>query len=360
MLPNPMFFRLMKCMLRPKGLFRTALVLAGAWILSAAPGQTAGLDEFDSLYERDTWFVRVGARPLFGVKGSVERAYPTSQNQYDDGFVQPDINGSDSQQTWYWGYKRNSQINGDRLWLSRQRGEPMAGFFNDESDDPSIGLEAMGGIEMFRFEISDRMARVGFELGYGYNLFSVENQSTASSMTTLSSDGYNLGDTDPPSAPYQGTKKGPGPLIDLYPSISASITTPGQTYFDGELEANLHTVKLGFWFQYMLSQRASINASLGYATIYADTRLIYDESFYFDDPRLLDRPPVNNTIGDRTWKPGAYLQLRFHYHFTRHLGAFLGGELQYNTSFEFTEAERTVSLDLGPLYAALLGLEVRF
>lgn len=326
--------------------------------LTAASGQLA--EEDFLLFDQSRWFVRASARALFNVKATVSRpAEVTQSGSYDDGFVLPDISHTGSGKTWNWGYQRNEQVVGDQLRFQRLRGAPMAGLLDDESAT-SPGGELLGGTEILRFSVGRREAHLGLEAGYGYNRFSVQERSSASSLATLTVAGYNLGGIIPPVAPYAGTFNGPGPLIDLEPAVAGSLESASVATFDGDLNSDLHAFKLGVWLDYPVTHRLTASLSLGYSALYADTQLRYTESTAFASDAIPDVAPTQKTVGGRDWNPGFYTQLRLRYDFSRHVGAFLGGDFQFNDRFRFSGEGREVTLDFQTMLAVSLGLSYRF
>lgn len=334
-------------------------VLATGLAAGAAGAATPPLELND--HEGQGWFVRAGARTLFNVKASVARV-PTqvTPGVYDNGFVLPDLGGTASGQTWNWGYQRAAQRVGNEIRMQRLTDVPMAGLFETRTADPSVGGELMTGLEFARFFVAKREARFGFEIGYGYNSLSFPDTSSVNGQSTLTFAGFNLGGATPPPAPYSGTFQGPGPRLGLEPSSLGTVQSPARAVYDGKLEAELHNFKAGFWFQYPLVKRLSANLSFGYCSLYADARLRFTESISYDHPGFLDMPATPHTVGGRAWKSGAYAQLRMQYHFSPRLGAFLGGDYQYNKELRFAGEGREITLDLESLLAATAGVVFEF
>jgi hypothetical protein len=308
------------------------------------------------------WFVRAGGRALFGVKASVNRT-PVSAaapGVYDNGFVLPDVRGTANGRTWNWGYQEASQVVGDQVRFQRLTDLPMAGLFRDRSDDPLFGGEIMTGAELARFFIGHRESRIGFEIGYAYNAFTLDEHSTVSGNSTLAVAAHSLGSTFAPPAPYAGSSTGPGPEISLSPSISGSLNSASLATFNGDLETTLHTFKLGVWFEYPIVRRVTANLSVGYASMYADSRLRFTEDITFANPGL---PPVQSgpkTVSGRAWKMGGYAQARLRYDFTRWLGVYVAGDFEAHNTLRYGGEGREVTLGLGSLFAGSAGVMVSF
>jgi hypothetical protein len=337
-------------------------VAAACGLIAFAAAAARGAEpEFLIFDDGGYYFIRAGGRALFNVKASVTRERrPIQAGVYDDGYVLPSAAGPASPQTWNWGYDRASQVTGGEVWLNRLENDPMAGLFSDETADASVGPEIVGGMELWRFETGQQYTRLGIELGYAFHNISVDNRSRATATSMWRSAAHSLGGTVAPAPPYRGTFGGPGPLLDLQPSATATLFSPSAATFDGELESSLHMIKLGLWLQYPISPRASLNASMGYASIYADTQLKYRDSLTFADPRIPDQSARDRTLGGREWRPGGYAQARFEYRFTSQVGAYLGGEFAHHKDLTYSEEERRVTLDFGALFSVSAGLGVRF
>ena len=339
-----------------------AVVIAASVLGSGLSTVQAAEPDDLFLHEPETlWFVRAGGRALFNVRASISQT-PTyvTPGVYEDGFVLPDINGSGSPQTWNWGYQNASQVTGNLLWQSRTDGSPMAGQWNNESN-PSFGPEIITGAELIQFEVREKVVRVGFEVGYAFNPFSVDESSTATGTATRTFDAFaTTGGIALPTPPYSGTEAGPGPLINLSPSVSSVISSPSQATFDGELESHIHTMKLGFWIAYPLTERLNLSGSLGYSSIFADTELNYTESVAYTDPRIPDVAPHPQSLGSHDWRSGMYMETRLEYSFSDRLAGYMGGEFQFNEDQDFSGHGREVTLDFGAQFSISAGLGFRF
>lgn len=308
------------------------------------------------------WFIRGGAKVLFNIKASVTKLPKKIRSgYYDNGYVLPDAGGVVSDKTWNWGFDSDDQINGNLLEMDLLTDLPKFGSFEDETDDPSVGAEVMFGSSLYEFEIRESVARVGWELGYAFNEVSIEQSSRATSMATLTTTSFDATGITFPSAPYRGNADGPGPLITRDPAFPAStLTSPATGSSSGELQAYLHVLKLGIWFDYEWNKRLLTSCSFGYASIFTDAQWKYTESVYFDDPGIDDITPGERTVGHQDWKPGVYWQCRAHYRFNSLLEAYLGGEFHTSEDMDFKEGGYRVVLDYGALFGVTGGLSFRF
>jgi hypothetical protein len=327
-------------------------------------------------------FLRLGARVQFNVKAKVGPGAQTPQQPgfYDNGFVQPDVGGTASGLTWNWGYDDAAQVSGDFIDYDRYSNLPQPGTFKSGSDDTMFGGELLGGVEFGRFSVGVREFRWGAELGYAFTPFSVRHAATASGTVNYLSARHALGrfvsstpappaptpastltevnrnaPITPPAAPYQGTFNGPGPLIDLNPASVTEITSAATSTFDGQLDADLHTMKIGLWLETDLSPKVSAAFSLGYSSVLADTRFRFTETTTIANGGVPALAPVNASLRTDEWQSGAYAQLRATWQFSRHLGAFASGDYAYHESLRFSGAGRDVSLEFKHTYGASAG-----
>jgi hypothetical protein len=324
---------------------------AEAWLPLELGGQGGG------------WLIRGGPRVLFNVKASMNPvAQPVTPGIYDDGFVLPDINGSTDGRTWYWGYEQDAQLTGQLLRLSRLSDVPAAGFYSDETGGGlSPGGEVVAGMKLAELSSGKHPLQFGLECGYGFNRFSFSHSGTASGTARLDAAAFDLGGSTAPLAPYSGTFQGPGPLINVSPSISGTLFSPAEATYSGDWESSLHNFKFGFWFTYPINRRFSTALSFGYSSVYADTQIAYQESISFQNPGFGDIPNSSRTTGGyRDWNPGVYAQLRLAYEFSPHVGIYAGGDFQTNDKFSFEEAGRAYELDLSAVFGVTLGLTYRF
>jgi hypothetical protein len=319
--------------------------------------------ELDAPVYEPIWFVRVSPRVLFNVRASISPTPTTfTPGVYDDGFVLPDIAGAGAASTWNWGYDSADQVSsGTHLILNRLTGAPELGFDGDGTADPSFGGELVVGAELARVTLGNREARLGIELGYAYHSVSISDRQTGATMATLTQDGYALNGIVPPLAPYAGTFNGPGPLISLGsdPGASQVINSAAQGSYDGELNSELHHFKAGVWLEYPFTDRFYGALSLGYSSLYADSRLEFTEQLDFTDPGIPDQLN-SHTVSGRDWNPGFYTQIRFGYDFNKHFGVFAGAEFQYNSTHDFHGEGREVSLEFQALLSGTAGLVFRF
>jgi hypothetical protein len=174
---------------------------------------------------------------------------------YKDGFVSPDIGGSDS--TWNWGYANAGQLNGNTLTFhgTQITGSTMINSFNtDWSDTPN-------GAGVFLKLQSQELLRVhgislSASLGYSWSRADSSNDAVAfraeqQTLTNTVTDRFDVTGVAVPPAPYSGSFVGPGPTIGLNPSkrsIDASNAHIDEVFtstLHSSLRTDLHTFSFG-------------------------------------------------------------------------------------------------------------------
>ncbi|HAV62698.1 MAG TPA: hypothetical protein DCY13_10065 [Verrucomicrobiales bacterium] len=333
-------------------------LLAGALSSADAQLKLPPLEFEES--EKAGYFFRFAGKALFNVRASVDQVAPTPQTpgNYDNGFVLPDIGGTASGLTWNWGFLSDDQIASDMLNFERYSNLPHGGAISGEKDDPLIGGELLFGVEFGRFDVGTREWAWGAEIGYGFNPFKISNRSMAAGTVDYLAASHALNGILPPVGPYSGTFEGPGPVIDLNPTSTTAISSAATSTFDGTLESSLHNFKFGFWVEAPVTQKFSVALSLGYSSILADSELSFRETFTFANPAIPQLADVDTSVTADGWRNGFYGQLRVNYEINQYLGAFVGGEFQYNNRFKFGGAGRNVTLDFTGIYSAVAGVSI--
>ena len=60
------------------------------------------------------------------------------------------------------------------------------------------------------------------------------------------------------------------------------------------------------------------------------------------------------------WSPGAYAQIRADYRLTRHVGVYVGGDIQHSTGATVGAPGREARIDFGDTYGAVAGVSYTF
>lgn len=327
--------------------------------LAASPVCAADDDDIDNIGV----FFRFGGTIRAGVKAEIRDSLPAvthGAGEFDDGFVKPDISGSDTS-TWNWGFNSQTQLSEGRMALHKTDGAPRVGDLGSLSDSTLFGGELIGGFEMVRARIGKRDVRFGFEIGYGYSPFSAKASATATSTTTYTTANYGIEGIVPPATPsYAGSFDKNGPVIDLNPISSNSIEAVGTATLTTALDADLHTLKVGPWFEVPITKHLLVGGSFGLASIYATADLGLNEAITYAGGAIPAPAVLSTHVTRNDWRPGAYVQMRVTYEFDRHWGVFVGGDTQWNRDLHFNGAGRDVKLKFEGTYGGTAGVAFRF
>ncbi len=315
-------------------------------------------DDWEEEPESD-WGFRFSGRAMFNLELSVtESSLPTAAGYYDDGFALPDVSGSST--TWNWGYDSASQGNvaANEVQFTRLNNLPALGSYS-ESQGVSFGGELIGTYELFETLLKDKVIVGGIELGYGYQPVSIDYSSNATTSATYVQSFHSLGNVVPPAGPYAGTFDGPGPLISLSPVRTISTTANATSSYSGELSGDFHIVKVGLWGEMDLAERWTLGLSGGLSSVYADTVYSFRNNTTFDNPNVPAQSESGN-IGGREWMAGIYTQVRIQYNITENFGAFVGGEVELHSDFDFQGGGKQFVMEMAPLYGGILGINWQF
>lgn len=331
--------------------------LVGLAAMAAAPAWAQDLSPESGMWIRGGGVLRSGMKVDFR-----DSSAPTPAGLFDNGFVLPSIS-TNSPYTWNWGYQSASQLSGNTLNFQRLDGAPRVGSLSG-SMGTEFGGELRAGFEVARFTVAKREVVFGLEAGYGYSSISASAGGAATGTATLSTASYSLVGGDglailPPIAPYSGTFAGPGPVIGRNPASTGSVTAAGTSTLDMALDAHLHILKAGVYFEVPLGRRFSTGVSLGYCSVLPDAEFRYTETTSYAGGAI-PGTSVSRILRRSDWRPGGYMEVRLQYDFTRRLGAYVGAQYEYNQNSTFGDAGRQAILKLGGVYGGTVGLRWTF
>lgn len=342
---------------------RTVAALAlGACLMPAVTARAQAVPEEDDLDNRGVYF-RLGGGIRAGISADIRNVTPVVAREagaFDNGYVKADKSGS-GETTWNWGFDSRSQLGTDRLTLNKTEGAPRVGDLTGLSDSPLFGGEIVGGIEMARPRLWNRDVRFGFEMGYGFNTFSVKDTATTASRATYTTAVYDTTGIVVPSTPsYHGTFEGPGSLINLQPVSSTSVEADGSATLDAALDSDLHTLRVGPWMQVPLSKHFLVGFSLGIASIYASADMKFTETYLYGPGGVPAPAPITTQVSRNDWRVGAFTQVRLDYEFNRHWGVYIGADIQWNPNMKFDGGGREATLKFQGTYGGTAGVSFRF
>jgi hypothetical protein len=332
--------------------------LCGLLLSAGAVGASDEINLYRAREDRG-YFVRASAKALFNVGVSVETVRPVyGPGEYANGYVLPDVGGSDL--TWNWGYDSGTQVDAVNDQLTFERYENLPPLGTQEESAVAPGGEILAGLEIGTFQLGKKTVRWGVEAGYGFNYLNVDTGTAASGTLTYTTAAHDLNGVTPPDAPYAGTAEGPGPLIGLAPTSSQSQSSAATATSSGEFESLLHNFKVGVWFDYPISDAVFTSLSVGYASIYSDAQFSYTETVTVTDPTIPGLATTDTVGGRDDWKSGFYAQVRLGYQVSRRVDVFLGVDYQWNDKTTFSDGSRNVTLDFSAILGAFAGVQLNF
>ena len=272
---------------------------------------------------------------------------------YDDGYVNVDRTGNSGGRTWNWGYQDAAQVSGGAIEFHSDQRSTVPLELEAGEDEPQLGLE-LGYQRIFgTFFFSGRW---GFEGAVSYTDIDLSEERTDGGFVTHVTDSYGLNGVVPPTAPYNGTFNGPGPLLRDRPTrttqAEGATTTSRQ-----ELSGYAVGFRVGPFFEWDLAKRLVLTLSAGLA--FAGTGVDYD----FAETTTLQGGQQTIARGNSHKNDllyGNYVMAAFRYEFTRHWGLYAGGQFQHLNDLEQTVAGRTARLEQGATYFGVAGVSFRF
>lgn len=316
---------------------------------------------------------------------------------YDDGYVLQDAGTPFFGDTQFWGYNDASQITGVDVLsfhsnLSSSQSRTVASSSSSLQDaswsDDLAGSGWFANVESpLLFTSLFKDGGFGFSMIGGYSfatdstsrttggVFTAAQRSTTTTSGTTGSltDVYDTTGIFVPSAPYQGTFDGPGPLINNAP-LSRTMTggtgsrttgTSSRTaLFSSDvtesLDIDLHTISLGPKFSLEI-ERVRFGLGLGFALNIADWDASTSETLQVSrnggSPRVLKR--WESHASDNEVVPGFYLEANAEVQVTQHVSLFAGGRYDWAGSVHGDVGPSSFSLDLGG-WTAMGGITFHF
>jgi hypothetical protein len=273
---------------------------------------------------------------------------------YDDGYNRVDISGSADDLTWFWGYSRADQYQGDSILMSSSSSMGMLSS-RDLSEDPQYGVELGYAREWVRWG----RARIGVEVAAGYTDIGIEDQRARMGDVMRLTDAFPLNGVIPPLAPYAGTFEGPGPLLGTVGARETHVV-PGTALIEGtrSLDVDLCGFRLGPYIQIPVVDALSLEVGAGLAVAYLDSRYAYRETVTL--PGLL---PVEQSESStqRDWLVGGYAGVRLGFDMGSGWTLFAGATFQYLGEFtQETAGGQRAELDLSQSVFVNAGLSVSF
>ena len=271
---------------------------------------------------------------------------------YEDGFVGVDSSGNTGNQTWYWGYQNDSQVNlgSDALAMHADLGSRPS--FSDITDNPQVGAEAL-----YQRLLGDfGGAEWGLETGLAWLPVDIENSHGFTASWTRLTDSYSLGGILPPAAPYTGSVTGPGPAIGSVPTRSGaaqSVVVQGRE----RIESQVFGIRLGPVLDVPMGDPLSLQLSGGLLVTYAHTKFSYHEQAQYADG---SQGGSHDSVTGDDWLMGGYARGQIIVHLSRNIGLYGAAEYQAMPDLDFHAGPWKASLEMGGAVYGSAGMVVQF
>lgn len=319
------------------------------------------------------WKIGVGYAPMFnssvafsgrspGINGAPPLGTGPVFDEYDDGFVRPDISG-DTSLTTNWSYLNDSQYDpadgGSLAFTSSARNGALPSAFRSEDEaDGELGFEVFADLTLGRIGGPNAKTSWGIHFGFHYADLDADEASSSSAGTTRSVDRFPLGGVIPPLAPYTGSFTGPGPLLDTN-ATRITTTLPGGASVarSNELDADLFSLNVGSWIAFAPTEKFSLQAQAGFTLAFADAT--------YRSASSTSLPGGNSAaIGSRTsetkFLPGFYVGASAAYAITERLDVYLSARYQYLDSLFLGSANSRAELSFNESFILSTGLRFSF
>ena len=269
---------------------------------------------------------------------------------YTDGYVRVDSAGNTGGQTWNWGYQKASQVAGNTLTLHSVTGTG-GGSLNQDAD-PQGGFDFAFGRDFGQVA----GGTWGWLGAFDFTKVSIQNNQTLVGSGTLISDAYNLGAVIPPTAPYNGSFNGPGPLLGDTPTRTTTfeaLTVTGQR----KLDAQVFALRTGPYYEFAFSKRWSGRLSGGLALAVADLDYSFNETV-----TIATGPTINHTgsTSGAEFQAGGFVEGRLQYAVNPRLSFFAGAQFEYLGTFSKSAGGEQAQLDMSSAVNVLFGVQWRF
>ncbi len=274
---------------------------------------------------------------------------------YDDGYVLRDISDNAGGQTWYWGYDNGGQISGNGIQLSRSSSQTTQADPNNDQAGPSPGAE----VTFSRQLGVSGTKRYGFEVAANYLNLNFQDRSSASVVTSRTTDTYGFTPgTTPPTGPYQGSYGNAGFVISDTPDSSLASTSIGDSVIGKRnFEADLWGFRLGPYLEFPLGTNWDLSLSAGLAVGILDGHGSWADTISTTKAGSTTRRGRMSDV-DVLW--GGYGALNLNYRFNEHWSATGGFQFQSLTSYKHGMGGRKMVVDFGESIFLTIGATYTF
>ena len=280
---------------------------------------------------------------------------------YDDGYVLTDISGNAGNQSWYWGYDNASQISGNTIAFDHSsaaaNGSSASGNA-DSSTNPGFELDYT---RQLGTKESWHNLRYGIDSAVNFVPISMSENSTFGATVTKQTDVYSFTPgTTPPTGPYQGSYQGPGFVINVPRTGTATTLYPNATVASKDnFSANLWGFHLGPYAELPFGSREQFTLALagGFAFGILDANDSWKQTV--SGPGITS---VSSKGGgdDVSCLWGGYVGLVADYQISDHWGIAGGVQFQDLGDYDHNFGGRQVNLDLSQSILVQVGISCNF
>ncbi len=281
---------------------------------------------------------------------------------YDDGYTGVSVYDQAFGLTYYWGYKKASQVNvaNDTLVMHSTLAQPITSKSIDS--DPEHGFELTYNRELGRSEKSQ--CSWGLEAAFGWTDIDITDHRSLAGGVRNINDAYGIGGYDPNLPPmsaefpgHAGTRTGPGPLIHNNPTrLVTSSPNGAQVTGTRQFDADLFSFRLGPYFDLPLGKKWTVSLSAGLAVG------VIDGGFHFDQRVTTGVTTRQVGAGGNTDVLfGGYASASLRYAINEQWGVFVSGQyMGLADRYTATARGQKVELDLARTAFVALGVSYSF
>lgn len=303
-----------------------------------------------ALFNIKASFSQLGASPP---ATDIGPASSGSNHDYDDGYNRVDGWNNAQGRTYYWGYDRSSQAQGEMIAMSSTSAQG-GGSLDDLSDDPHWG----GELTYMRELGYNNSYWYGLVVGLGWQDIHFSQNASFTHAATRVTDLYPLfGEL--PAAGYAGSVDSiDGPQLGDAPSRSATTVPHGAvTQGDYDFEASAYTLRAGLLFETPFNDWLDLQFGGGVTGVLVDGTFTVKET-----TAVSDLAPYTARAEDSStsFVGGGYAELNLSLRLSRGIYAFAGARYLILTDVNQTAADRKVDLHLRNGIAAGVGVNFAF
>jgi hypothetical protein len=252
---------------------------------------------------------------------------------YDDGYNRVDVSGNKDNLTWFWGYKNQSQVQGDTLVMHSTTAQGIRSGTYDS--DPQHGFELTFNRELG--QVGKTKATWGIESAFGWTDIEIRDSRRLFGGERTVADGFDLGNVDPHVPPtsaeypgHAGTSEGPVPgsegefpLIGSVPNRTVTFDRNGAVLTGTRgFDADLFSIRVGPYVDIPLDDKWTISFSAGFAAA------LIDGEFQFDQRSTTSGGTTHQvgSGGDTDVLFGGYASASIRYAMNERWGVFVSGQ----------------------------------